>query len=100
MPPKDERAGHILLADSTIFTTLFGGTDSRRDLLEERCTHVNGELNPIRKLSSLPSVRYKSTEMDILSKTIPITMLLFVVSSMLAVGLSLTVGQIVSRSAI
>ena len=28
MPPKDERAGHILLADSTIFTTLFGGTDS------------------------------------------------------------------------
>ena len=27
MPPK-ERAGHILLADSTIFTTLFGGTDS------------------------------------------------------------------------
>jgi hypothetical protein len=28
MPPKDDRAGHILLADSTIFTTLFGGTDS------------------------------------------------------------------------
>ena len=28
MPPKDERAGDILLADSTIFTTLFGGTDS------------------------------------------------------------------------
>jgi hypothetical protein len=28
MPPKNERAGHILLADSTIFTTLFGGTDS------------------------------------------------------------------------
>jgi hypothetical protein len=28
MPPKDQRAGHILLADSTIFTTLFGGTDS------------------------------------------------------------------------
>ena len=28
MPPKDERAGQILLADSTIFTTLFGGTDS------------------------------------------------------------------------
>jgi hypothetical protein len=28
MPPKDSRAGHILLADSTIFTTLFGGTDS------------------------------------------------------------------------
>jgi len=28
MPPKDERAGDIVLADSTIFTTLFGGTDS------------------------------------------------------------------------
>ena len=28
MPPKNERAGHILMADSTIFTTLFGGTDS------------------------------------------------------------------------
>lgn len=28
MPPKNERAGHILLTDLTIFTTLFGGTDS------------------------------------------------------------------------
>jgi len=28
MPPKGERSGHILMADSTIFTTLFGGTDS------------------------------------------------------------------------
>jgi len=28
MPPKGERAGHILLADSTIFTTLFGGVES------------------------------------------------------------------------
>ena len=28
MPPKDRRAGDILMADSTIFTTLFGGTDS------------------------------------------------------------------------
>jgi len=28
MPPKGKRAGDILLADSTIFTTLFGGTDS------------------------------------------------------------------------
>jgi hypothetical protein len=28
MPPKDKRAGDVLLADSTIFTTLFGGTDS------------------------------------------------------------------------
>lgn len=28
MPPNDKRAGNILLADSTLFTTLFGGTDS------------------------------------------------------------------------
>ena len=28
MPPLGKRAGHILLADSTIFTTLFGGTGS------------------------------------------------------------------------
>ena len=28
LPPKDSRAGHILMADSTIFTTLFGGTES------------------------------------------------------------------------
>ena len=28
MPPKGDRAGDILLADSTIFTTLFGGDDS------------------------------------------------------------------------
>jgi hypothetical protein len=28
MSPKDQRAGHILMADSTIFTTLFGGTES------------------------------------------------------------------------
>jgi len=28
MPPQGKRAGHILMADSTIFTTLFGGTES------------------------------------------------------------------------
>jgi hypothetical protein len=28
MPPAGSRAGHILLADSTIFTTLFGGSES------------------------------------------------------------------------
>ena len=28
MPPTTRRAGHILLADSTIFTTLFGGVES------------------------------------------------------------------------
>ena len=34
--------------------------------------------------------------MELLSKAVPITMLVFVVASMLAVGLSLTVGQIVA----
>jgi hypothetical protein len=28
MPPDEKRAGDILLADSTIFTTLFGGVKS------------------------------------------------------------------------
>jgi hypothetical protein len=28
MAPAGERAGHIVMADSTIFTTLFGGVDS------------------------------------------------------------------------
>ena len=28
MPPTEQRAGDILLVDSTHFTTLFGGTDS------------------------------------------------------------------------
>jgi hypothetical protein len=28
MPPKGDRAGDVLLADSTIFTTLFGGDES------------------------------------------------------------------------
>jgi hypothetical protein len=28
MPPKGDRAGDILFADSTIFTTLFGGDES------------------------------------------------------------------------
>ncbi len=28
LPPRDQRAGNVLLVDSTNFTTLFGGTDS------------------------------------------------------------------------
>ena len=34
--------------------------------------------------------------MELLRKAVPVTMLIFVISSMLAVGLSLTVGQIVA----
>ena len=32
MPPAAQRAGDIVLIDSTHFTTLFGGTDSLRNL--------------------------------------------------------------------
>jgi hypothetical protein len=32
MPPKDQRGGNLLLIDSTHFTTLFGGTDSLKNL--------------------------------------------------------------------
>jgi hypothetical protein len=28
LPPRGHRGGELLLADSTIFTTLFGGTES------------------------------------------------------------------------
>ena len=34
MPPNEQRAGDIVLVDSTNFTTLFGGTKSSRDFLE------------------------------------------------------------------
>ena len=33
MPPNGNRAGDIVLVDSTIFTTLFGGTESLETLL-------------------------------------------------------------------
>jgi len=35
MPPNGARAGDILLADSTIFTTLFGGVESLETFLEK-----------------------------------------------------------------
>ena len=34
--PEDTRLGDILLADSTIFTTLFGGTESLTTLAKHR----------------------------------------------------------------
>ena len=43
VPPNEQRAGDILLVDSTNFTTLFGGTEESRDLLEEsRGDEVSG----------------------------------------------------------
>ncbi len=38
MPPTGERAGHIVLIDSTHFTTLFGGTESLRNLWRNLAT--------------------------------------------------------------
>ncbi len=38
MPPADRRAGDIVLIDSTNFTTLFGGTDSLRNLWHNLAT--------------------------------------------------------------
>ena len=38
MPPAGKRAGHILLVDSTHFTTLFGGTDSLANLWRNLAT--------------------------------------------------------------
>jgi hypothetical protein len=38
MPPEGQRAGDIVLVDSTNFTTLFGGTDSLRNLWRNLAT--------------------------------------------------------------
>ena len=38
MPPKEQRAGDILLVDSTNFTTLFGGTDSLKNFWKNLAT--------------------------------------------------------------
>src|SRR5438034_7240251 len=38
MPPNARRAGNILLADSTIFTTLFGGVESLETFRSEEHT--------------------------------------------------------------
>ena len=38
MPPSGQRAGDIVLVDSTHFTTLFGGTDSLRNLWHNLAT--------------------------------------------------------------
>ena len=38
MPPAGQRAGDIVLIDSTHFTTLFGGTDSLRNLWHNLAT--------------------------------------------------------------
>src|SRR3954453_16346557 len=46
MPPKGERAGDILLADSTIFTTLFGGDQSLERFCKNIATKKRGDGAP------------------------------------------------------
>ena len=38
MPPNGQRSGDIVLIDSTHFTTLFGGTDSLKNLWHNLAT--------------------------------------------------------------
>jgi len=38
MPPKDKRAGEVLLADSTVFSTLFGADDSLKQFWKNLAT--------------------------------------------------------------
>lgn len=61
------------------------------EFLEKLCQHV-GPLDSL----SLENTLFSEMFVDIVSKAIPIAMLLFVVSSMLAMGLSLSVGQIIA----
>ena len=42
MPPSGDRAGDIVLVDSTHFTTLFGGTDSLRNLWRNLARWMTG----------------------------------------------------------
>ncbi len=47
MPPTGDRAGDIVLTDSTHFTTLFGGTDSLRNLWRNLATMTGAEITSI-----------------------------------------------------
>ena len=38
LPPAGERAGNIVMVDSTNFTTLFGGTDSLKNFWKNLAT--------------------------------------------------------------
>ncbi len=43
MPPHDQQAGDIIVADLTNFTTLFGGTESLENFLAEPLRHVTAD---------------------------------------------------------
>ncbi len=47
MPPVGERAGDIVLVDSTHFTTLFGGTESLRNLWRNLATMTGAEITSV-----------------------------------------------------
>src|ERR1700746_1696725 len=46
MQPNNQRAGHILLADSTIFTTLFGGVESLETFWKNLATTPVSKVRP------------------------------------------------------
>ena len=103
MPPNGDRAGDILLADSTIFTTLFGGVESLETFWKNVATmpltskrDARDENSGCRLMTDSSVLLHGRREMDFLSKIVPIAMLLFVVSSMLAVGLGLTIPEIIA----
>ena len=107
MPPNEQRAGDIVLVDSTNFTTLVRWHGQPRELLAEfraDAMSVNRwETESVHKLrlgeqvNQQPDeshVRETSMLMELLSKAATVAMLSFVVSSMLAMGAGLTVPQI------
>ncbi len=81
MPPSGDRAGDIVLVDSTHFTTLFGASDSLKSFWR-----------------NLVTMRLMGAGMnDLLLRGSNIAVAFFVVSSTLAVGLGWTVGQILTH---
>src|SRR5204863_7142052 len=85
MPPNTQRAGHILLADSTIFTTLFGGVESLetfwKNLAMLPLASAVRAKQPQAVAYSADRARRaprRKGQMEILSKVIPITILAYV----------------------
>jgi BASS family bile acid:Na+ symporter len=88
MPPKVPRGGHILIADSTVFTRLCGGTAS--------FTHVSPNIAMMSRRFDGAEETPRETLMELLQQATSVAMLIFVLSSMLAMGLGLTVSQIIT----
>jgi BASS family bile acid:Na+ symporter len=88
MSPKGTRGGHILMADSTVFTRLFGGTASFK--------HFSPNIAMMYRTFDGAEETPRETLMELLQKATSVAMLIFVLSSMLAMGLGLTVSQIIT----